>query len=583
MRFPYLGFLLTIIAVPCFAKLPVDGQVTGTAEIPSVVGRSTQPGLPLGGASLFFSPANGGPGIARFCADGQFSVVLAPGDYRVLLEPAEPYRRGEILEGLRIGVGALRWDPQLAPDYNCAFRTMTDWHHDPWAWGRVFEQTFVARGTSITSAAFRFAGINGEVVLRASIVRGPGGPQVGPERLVPAKAIDDLFVSWESGEVPTVPGETYALRVEDSDGKVATGLFVRREHGWGYPFGDLYIDGEKQAADGYFYIGSNADGTILAYTKTAGDPPAPVPGTGSWSQPILAQGSSFGAVAVPLLASEPPERVQVEIRTGATGETAPNSRISLAVAAAGEGRFLAGSVCPPGTIPLVPGQTYTLVIVTGTQGASPILAAGTEAQLAMRVYEYSGNVQRFLLPPVPEPVPDLTKSLLPLDNAGFETGTTDGWELAWGGAAPIHVVGADWMAEQFAGDSQQPKEGQYCGVVAAERNEVKTLIRRWSFWPYPSENGLMHARVWVASSKAVAHSDTPLTVRLCVSDHGSADAGGVEWSEPMIADGRWRLLESPPVVPKGGKLSAFLLVEGGSQHDMQYVKFDQLELVVDEK
>ena len=169
-------------------------------------------------------------------------------------------------------------------------------------------------------------------------------------------------------------------------------------------------------------------------------------------------------------------------------------------------------------------------------------------------------------------------------NSGFEKGDQSGWENAWGGGnAFTAVVGADWKADRFSGDAARPHDGSFCAVLAADHKKLKKLIRRRFSWPHARDSGLFHARVWVASSDGADKLEHPLTVRLCVSDHGSVDAHGVNWSPPVISPGKWTMLQCRPEVPKGRSQTVFLLVEGGSENEESYVKIDDLEIIVDEK
>lgn len=202
----------------------------------------------------------------------------------------------------------------------------------------------------------------------------------------------------------------------------------------------------------------------------------------------------------------------------------------------------------------------------------------------MRIYEHAAKKLEFRLPPPPEPRGWEFAELLPTPNSGFEKGDESDWQSAWGGArAFTAVAGADYKPEKFSGDARRPHDGAFCGIIAAEGKEARDLIRRSFSWPHTVGKGLFHARVWVASSDNADQLKHPLRVRLCVSDHGSVDAGNVAWSRAVISPGKWTLLQCRPEVPKTRNLTAFLLIEGGGQGEESYLKIDDLEIVVDEK
>src|SRR5262249_11222612 len=123
-------------------------------------------------------------------------------------------------------------------------------------------------------------------------------PQVGPTRSTPRRgAGGDHWVSWNAGEVPTTPGQLYAIRLRPTNG-------VALQPYWSdddlYPDGTGYRGREANPArhDYYIAVFSDNDGTINTisvrsngYTNLAG-------WHGGWAQSYTAQGTSFAGASL---------------------------------------------------------------------------------------------------------------------------------------------------------------------------------------------------------------------------------------------------------------------------------------------
>ena len=557
-------------------------SVLGRAELPAVVGHPDSPMIPLKGATLFFSDEHH-PTQVSYCRDGLYKTPLSPGRYNVLLEPAEPFRRGRYFQELRVSVGELRWNPTLTPVYNCSFTTKADWHHEPWAWGKLFEQSFVGHRGAVTHVALKLAGVKqGETTLTLGIHKTDTGKQVGPARTVNTDAARDLYVTWPPNSIFLHQGHKYVLRMKSEPLPVS--LFVRRDHGFGFPYGELVVDGKATGADGYFYIGADVDRAVLLYdkhgTKPAGKPKK------QWSQ-IYKGGEGGGgplaAASMTLHAEQPLGTVTLSIHDNNPEGEQVDPTFKAKPVRISEKRWKVGFLTERRSKQILHGQ-YAFVIESD-QPFAP-LAAVDGSGLAMRIYEStmdaSPRIYSWPQPP-PRRVGIEFDEIVPMLNADFETGDASNGASAWAGPPFSAGVDKDWKADKFRGSAAEPYEGKYCGGVAADHKPVRKLIRRWIRWEHPIETGLCHARVWVASSKSAASGDDPLTVGVCVSANGSPDAGGVDWSRSITSPGQWTMIESRPIQPKGRKLSVFLLIEGGSEHEEHHVKIDNLQVVVDEK
>jgi hypothetical protein len=363
-------------------------------------------------------------------------------------------------------------------------------------------------------------------------------------------------------------------------------MYVHPDSGLGYPYGELFIDGEKSAFDGGFAIGSNNDSILMTGSvPVKGDPVPPLSGG---SQNFTARGTSLAAVCFPFSEDGSELVMTAEVHRSGDGGGKIGPVKTSAPTEARDGVRFAAFAWREGEVPLVPGEGYAINLSTASgEMYSPLAGRGLgdwqEEGPAIVIYEYAAESVEFEPPPPPAWEPTGSEETLELSNPGFEKGSCSGWENAWGGGDPFQIVGPDWKPDMFSGDATRPKQGKLCGGIAADHRKVRQLIRQWASWDYPSKNGQVRAVVWVASSDNADDVENPVTVRICVSGHGSVDAGNVAWSEPVISPGKWTPLVSPPATPAGGKMTLFLLVEGGSEDAEQYLKVDDLRLIVDRK
>lgn len=258
------------------------------------------------------------------------------------------------------------WDPKRASDYY---------------------QTFVARGASITTVGFRVVhdgvdgeGPGGQTLLASVHKKGPGTPdtweQVGPAVAVPnvdsgGGKMYNWTAAWLSGEVPTTPGETYAvhLRAEKPGGTFQ--MFWRPDEN---RESDCYRVGEQggtgfQGRDLWMAISSDCDGLLIAYNKRIQKEYVHLVGFAhKYTQTYVARGRSLaGVVTYAAFGGAQPgiprQRVAVRVREG--GPDGP--QVGIEKIAIGNGIHTGdaswgtfGVVFAPGEVPLVPGKTYAI-------------------------------------------------------------------------------------------------------------------------------------------------------------------------------------------------------------------------------
>ena len=299
--------------------------------------------------------------------DGSYAFTLPAGRYALLSSQPKFAWRGRVVSDIQVVNGQLTYqDAVVANDYSVAFGGNSgEWGSDPWtSWTSTFAQTFVATAASVTRASYKLAGKDGGAfdIVVSIHSGGPTGPQVGPTRSRSAGATGDSPVAWRSGEVPTVPGQTYAIKFASGGGQNFS-FYRRLDSGDGYSQGTAYVGGTPITADLYACIGSDSDGTVIPYCKIMGLGNLPLKsGDGWWSgdfgQTFRATGSSLAAVEGFGATGNTYPNVTWEIRQGGpTGAVVgPVKTVQAQFQGGGIDHF--GVTYNPAEVPLVAGQTY---------------------------------------------------------------------------------------------------------------------------------------------------------------------------------------------------------------------------------
>ncbi len=275
-------------------------------------------------------------------------------------------------------------DRKVAPRYDYGVFTEKEWDDHP---ATDYYQTFVAKGSAVTQVGFRLVhdGVDGigpgSRTILVSIHRKADGtpdrwPQVGPS--IPVFGVDaggpklyDWAAAWNSGEVPLVRGETYAvhLRAEEPGGTFQAFWRTsdRRD-------ADCYRLGPKgptgfRGRNLRMAVGTDGDGLLIPYNKRIQKEYVEFAGFASkWSQTYVAQGRSlaFAGMYAAVGTSQPAlsrQRAIVRVREGgAAGPVVGVEKIAIGngiyTGDASWGMF--GVVYAPGEVPLEPGRTYAI-------------------------------------------------------------------------------------------------------------------------------------------------------------------------------------------------------------------------------
>ena len=340
-------------AVYCFASLAgSDSQAIGFRTWEThPVGWYYLPG-DVGNYSIVFSnPA----GFMRpIVLTNQF---MKPGDIvDRKLSPVFDY--GDFYEGA--------WDTKPATDYY---------------------QTFIAKGTSITQLGFKLAtdgvdgpGPKGQNMLISIHEKGKGTPdkwkQIGPAAVVlnvDCGGAKNYWWSagWDSSQVPTEPGKTYAVHLKAETQGGSFQAFWRADKDNQSDCYRIGRDGKAgwQGRKMCMAVGSDSDRLLIPYNKRVQKKFVEFAGFDkSWSQTYVAQGRGLASVILYAATSgvQPSlmrQRVKVRVRQGG-----PNGKVvGIEKIAIGNGNYTGdaswgvfGVSFASGEVPLEPGRLYAI-------------------------------------------------------------------------------------------------------------------------------------------------------------------------------------------------------------------------------
>jgi len=269
----------------------------------------------------------------------------------------------------------------LAPRFDYALFDDSAWDPQPAA---GYYQAFTATGTSITQVGFKLAhdGVDGEGPggqnLLVSIHRVGDGPpdtweQVGPAGLVPGVNCGgglnrSWSAGWNSGEIPTVPGERYAVHLFPENATGTFQAFWSEQADAGGECFRVSADGTLEPGrDLWMAVGYDNDGLVIPYNKRVHQEFGELTEFGTaWSQTWVARGR--GLAGVILTAAVPMDhpwlnrqRFGVRIRRGGPeGPVVGIEKIAKGQSTAHGFAGMVGVAFAPGEVPLEPGETYSV-------------------------------------------------------------------------------------------------------------------------------------------------------------------------------------------------------------------------------
>ncbi len=466
-----------ILCAPCVAS--ASGDFHGHARFEKIKGDPSKGYVELYEYKAFLSPNGSGTGYSYHVGDPgtaihpghgciTFSDIPA-GTYSLLTCFPEFFPRGKVVSGVVITDGMqTNQDADEPIDYS-GYYTKSEW--DPSGSNPIY-QTFTATGSSIVRASFAKADSTGGGEIEFSIHKDAGGavetwPQVGPTRSCGRGGYGaDHWVGWQAGEVPTLPGQTYAVRLFATNG-------IHIQPYWSddsfYPLGTGFRGGQAGPAGHDYYVAvfSDSDDTrATLIVRSAGI--GPLEGWYErWAQAYTAHGTSLAGAA--LFGSRGGSggwdfSVRVKVREGTPDgpQVGPTKTMPCAFAP-----FfgLAGVSYSRGEVPTTAGRTYWIVYEAADGGGfsasrmneGELYAGGTAAHyngswsiqafdLCMNIYEWTqaaeGNGAAFEGETVPASLPPAgdTSVTVTVRNTGttvwtrsdlYRLGATEANDMVW--------------------------------------------------------------------------------------------------------------------------------------------------------
>lgn len=294
----------------------------------------------------------------RFHTSGYYELNdLTPGEYslgvadlfyfRPKLFSLVPVRNGQVTPG----------DFRLRSGYFVRGRDMSD---GPSC--REARQTFVATGNVVKVTVWP----RGNVRLYCSIHDAETDKQIGVARDTPSQA--GVAFTWAHGEVPTVKGQRYYLKLRQPDGEPFSLYVASGKAGRAYPLGQAYYDGVAKPDDDIFSVIEFDDDGLITMCQWQ-----PTDGKGQGGTEV---GQTFKAIGpyinmVTIFATAV-EGQYAETRfsiheDGPTGKQIGPAKTSRLWNYRPMGQVFSVT-WQPGEVPVQPGKTYYLKAVTETPG-----------------------------------------------------------------------------------------------------------------------------------------------------------------------------------------------------------------------
>jgi len=354
-----------------------DGTVTGHGRFERIKGHPSAGYAELYECNLFLSPYSSPP-IGPSCRlgappgvppthDGYYITTVPAGTYSILVNQPLFFVRPKVRPNVIVQNNQTTTaDVELAIDYSTYFRD-----NNQWTWPDTYwYQTYTATGTSVTGVVFVVADSD-STGAEVAILRDNGNPDVRYWQLVGSRsmsnpgAITDNWVRWRSGEIPTVPGTRYAVRIGVTGGDNKLQPFKRNHdaNSYGPSKGRAYNSaGQPQDFDLNYIVFADNDGTRVTMNKRTG-------GVGNlqdgnfrdrWGHTFTAGGTGLAGVDVWAAGAEHKWNIDFTWTIRENGPTGrpigPVKTTQAAYQAFGVG--LHGASYNPGEVPLVAGRTY---------------------------------------------------------------------------------------------------------------------------------------------------------------------------------------------------------------------------------
>jgi hypothetical protein len=314
---------------------------------------------------------------------GWYYLPGGEGNYSIVFSNPAGFMRPVVLTNQFVKPGDVV-DRKLSPVFDYG-----DFYEGSWDTKAAtdYYQTFTAKGSSITQVGFKLAtdgvdgaGPKGQNILISIHEKGKGTPDEW-KQIGPAAVVLDVdcggpknywwSAGWDSGQVPTEPGETYAVHLKAESLGGSFQVFWRPDEDEKSDCYRIGRDGKVgwQGRKICMAVGSDCDGLLIPYNKGVHKKFVEFAGFDkSWSQTYVAQGRGLASVILFAATSgvQPSlmrQRVKVQVRQeGAAGKVVGIEKIAI-----GNGNYTGdaswgvfGVSFAPGEVPLEPGRLYAI-------------------------------------------------------------------------------------------------------------------------------------------------------------------------------------------------------------------------------
>ncbi len=348
-----------------------DGTVSGQCRFEQIKGRNIwYTNLHEWNAFLIPSWSMFADPLSYRVDHGNYYFVNTAGHYTIYVNQPEFFGRAKVVQNVQLTDGqTVTVHPSLNLDYSCFYKS--DW---PSGWGTPWYQTFIATGTSINKIAYSCA--SGDTgTINVSLLKDTGGnvttwSQVGATKSS-GSTIGEAWVGYRSGQLPTIPGERYAIRLAGQGG-TAFSPYWRTDNGDGYAGGQAFdANGNPLNKDLCVLVFSDNDGTVIPYMKTTGGMGTRTWWEWQWGQTFKATGEALAAVDLWISHGGDPQwnmRTEVKVYSNPPAGDPPTPTGLVGLVKRGRGAWQAGGAAmigagyEPGEVPLVTGNTYYIEI-----------------------------------------------------------------------------------------------------------------------------------------------------------------------------------------------------------------------------
>jgi len=416
-------FSVKIICVVAVLLIGVNcaysaGSITGQGRFRTIAGSLLDEYKYLYEWDLYLSPSDnswigpsrrlGAPPGQAPTGDGYYRIDNVPaGLYSIYVSQPDFFASPKVVPNVEVKDGEdTIVNIDLDVDYSTFYFPGT-WSGWEWDW----YQTFKATGTSVRGVQWIMAGTGSDG--RVAILEDNGvghvkdWPEVGYKNKGNLGANSDQWVRWNSGDIPLVPGQTYAVYIH-VDGGCA--IYKRDRDGYSYADGRAYHrnDSSPMPYDLNITVFVDKENQLVTHTMDASKDWELHGELASqrWGQSFVATGEGLAAVDVFINSGNDSDDMDITWKIfesgGGGGQIGPTKSTKRAYFT--PNNHLMGVSYNPGEVPLTVGMTYVIEL-TDTEDFTAYVhkgphdeyedgeafrdGAATEYDLAMTIMEYA--------------------------------------------------------------------------------------------------------------------------------------------------------------------------------------------------